>query len=113
MLKISPQKDFQILFSLPICLFDRIIEDYPDNEEHEDIDGNHIGIEDETILEMEKEVHSLNGLIAKFQYLSHALPIPAKQYNELLYPDIHIIKSISSHLSAITKMERIAVNTTE
>ncbi|CAG8841499.1 16098_t:CDS:2, partial [Racocetra persica] len=70
-------------------------------------------VEYEIILEMKKEVCNLDGLIAKFQYLSHALPILLKQYNELLYPEIHIIKSIASHLNTITKMEGITDNTTE
>nr|CAG8664186.1 3738_t:CDS:2 [Entrophospora candida] len=71
------------------------------------------GVKDEIISEMKKEVCNLDGLIAKFQYLSHALPISLKQYNELLYPEIYIIKSIASHLSTITKMERITDNTME
>ncbi|CAG8538366.1 12724_t:CDS:2, partial [Racocetra fulgida] len=66
-----------------LSLFNQDCEGYSDNEE----------IEDEIILEMKEEICNLDGLIAKFQYLSHALPIPLKQYNELLYPEIYIIKT--------------------
>ncbi|CAG8716381.1 21473_t:CDS:2 [Gigaspora margarita] len=86
-----------------LSLFNQDCEGYSDNEE----------VEDEIILEMKEEVCNLDGLIAKFQYISQALPIPLKQYNELLYPEIYIIKSIACHLSAITKMEGITDNTTE
>ncbi|CAJ0744917.1 11372_t:CDS:10 [Entrophospora sp. SA101] len=86
-----------------LSLFDQNSEAYSDSEE----------VKDEIISEMKKEVCNLDGLIAKFQYLSHALPISLKQYNELLYPEIYIIKSIASHLSTITKMERITDNTME
>ncbi|CAI2185338.1 8260_t:CDS:2 [Funneliformis geosporum] len=65
-----------------LSLFDQNSEGYSDSEE----------VEDEIISEMKKEVYNLDGLIAKFQYLSHALPISLKQYNELLYPEIYIIK---------------------
>ncbi|CAG8628821.1 2134_t:CDS:2 [Dentiscutata erythropus] len=104
--RLSPQSEDKYLSKKALqylSLFDQNSEGYSDNEE----------IEDEIILEMKKEVCNLDGLIAKFQYLSHALPIPLKQYNELLYPEIHIIKSIAGHLSAITKMEGITDNTTE
>lgn len=62
---------------------------------------------------MEEDIQSLNGLITKFNYLSYKLPIPIQEYDESIYPEIHIISSISRHLSAISKMDRISVNTTE
>ncbi|KAF0470061.1 hypothetical protein F8M41_025425 [Gigaspora margarita] len=49
-----------------LLLFNQDCEGYSDNEE----------VKDEIILEMKEEVCNLNGIIAKFQYLSNALPIP-------------------------------------
>ncbi|RHZ75344.1 hypothetical protein Glove_216g97 [Diversispora epigaea] len=98
-----------------LSLFDQIIEEYPDDEEDDNdvVIKKNIQIENEIILKMEKEIKNLNGLSTKFKYLSHTLPILIKEYDELIYPDIHIIKSISSHLSAISKMDRVTVNTAE
>ncbi|CAG8576194.1 6440_t:CDS:2 [Ambispora leptoticha] len=67
----------------------------------------------EAISKMEKVVYSLDELTTRFNYLSHTLPIPAEQYDGFLYPDIHIIRSISSHLSTIIRMDGIVKNTTE
>ncbi|RHZ75229.1 hypothetical protein Glove_216g157 [Diversispora epigaea] len=56
-------------------------------------------------------IYSLDKLTKKFNYLSYTLPILVKQYEEFLYLDIYIIKSILSHLS--TKIDRIVKNTTK
>ncbi|CAJ0750381.1 15902_t:CDS:1, partial [Entrophospora sp. SA101] len=55
----------------------------------------------------------LNGLTSRFNYLSHTLPIQAEQYEGFLYPDIHIIKSILSHLSVTIRMDEILKDTTK
>ncbi|CAG8488102.1 23485_t:CDS:2 [Dentiscutata erythropus] len=90
-------------------LFDKIVP-YSDNEEEEETDFN---IDDEMVLKIEKDIQNLNGLTTKFKHLSYTLPILIKEYDESIYPEIHIISSISRHLSAISKMDRIFINTTE
>jgi len=62
---------------------------------------------------MEEIVHQLYGLPEKYHYLSNTLPIPAQHYDQSKMPDMFIIKSVSSHLDTITKMNRVMINTPE
>ncbi|CAG8666353.1 8682_t:CDS:2, partial [Dentiscutata erythropus] len=74
---------------------------------------NSIKIEDEAVSEMGKIAHSLNGTAKKLRFLSNTIPIPVHDYDQSQFPDVHIIKSVSSHLDAVTKMKGIVKNTTE
>ncbi|CAG8597824.1 23224_t:CDS:2 [Rhizophagus irregularis] len=65
------------------------------------------------VAEMEKTFHSLNGVATKFRYLSNTLPLPVLEYDQSQNIDIHIIKSISSHIDSYSKMNGILENTTE
>ncbi|CAG8490447.1 5123_t:CDS:10, partial [Diversispora eburnea] len=96
-----------------MTLFDKIIDDYLRDDDDDIVEKKFIEIKDEAISKMEKVVYSLDGLTKRFNYLSHTLPIPAEQYEGFLYPDIHIIRSISSHLSTIIRMDGIVKNITE
>ncbi|KAF0555061.1 hypothetical protein F8M41_018104 [Gigaspora margarita] len=87
-----------------------------EKEEEEDtgnIVENGIKIEDEAVSEMGKIAHSLNGAAKKLRFLSNTIPIPVHDYDQSQFPDVHIIKSVSSHLDAVTKMKGIVKNTTE
>ncbi|CAG8659537.1 9886_t:CDS:2, partial [Ambispora gerdemannii] len=96
-----------------MTLFDKIIDDYLRDDDDDVVEKKFIETKDEAISKMEKVVYSLDGLTKRFNYLSHTLPIPTEQYEGFLYPDIHIIRSISSHLSTIISMDGIVKNTTE
>jgi len=100
-----------------LALFDQII-GYPSEEKTTEV-NNLIDLKDDNdakssvISEMEKTLHSLNEITTKFRYLSNSLPLPVLHYDQSQYPDIHIIKSISSHIDSFTKLEGILENTTE
>ncbi|GBB89229.1 hypothetical protein RclHR1_15900005 [Rhizophagus clarus] len=110
-----------------MMLFDQIIEESSDEEGEEDAEDveeegegdagnvaeNDIEIEDESASEMGKITHSLDGTAKKLQFLSNTIPIPVHDYDQSQFSDVHIIKSLSSHLDAITKMKDIVKNTTE
>nr|CAG8439580.1 11500_t:CDS:2 [Entrophospora candida] len=98
-----------------MTLFDKIIYDYlrDENDDDEIVEKKFIELKDEAISKMEKIVYSLNGLTSRFNYLSYTLPIQAEQYEGFLYPDIHIIKSILSHLNATIRMDEILKDTTK
>ncbi len=98
-----------LLFSEYMMLFDQIIENSLEEEE----DENDNKIEDKAVIEMEKIVYSLNETVTKFWFLSNIFSIPVQIYDQSQFSDIHIIKSIFSHLDAVTKMKRIVKNTTE
>ncbi|CAG8496884.1 5794_t:CDS:2 [Cetraspora pellucida] len=80
-----------------MTLFDKIIDDYLwDDDDDGVVEKKFIETDDETISIMEKVVYSLDELTKKFNCLSHTLSIPTEQYEGFLYPDVHIIRSISS-----------------
>jgi len=95
-------------------LFDQIIEESSDEEGEEDAEdveeegegyaGNvaENGIEIDAS-EMGKITHSLNGTAKILRFLSNTIPIPVHDYDQSQFPDVHIIKSVSSHLDAVTK----------
>ncbi|CAG8725082.1 16036_t:CDS:10, partial [Gigaspora margarita] len=83
-------------------LFDQIMPFSDNGDEDSDIK-----IDDETVLKIANDIKNLSGLATKFKYLSYTLPVPINEYDESIYPEIHIISSISRHLSAISKMDRI------
>ncbi|CAG8593587.1 17308_t:CDS:2 [Funneliformis caledonium] len=99
-----------------LMLFDQIIE-YPLEEEATktdliNLENNDIK-KDKVICELEKTIHDLSKVATKFRYLSNTLPLPILKYDQSQYPDIHIIKSISSHIDSIIKLEGILENTSE
>ncbi|CAI2192580.1 7625_t:CDS:2, partial [Funneliformis geosporum] len=99
-----------------MTLFDQIIEDSSEEEGEEDagdVAENGVKIEDEAVSEMGKIAHSLNGTAKKLRFLSNTIPIPVQDYDQSQFTDVHIIKSVSSHLDAVTKMKGIVKNTTE
>ncbi|CAG8596064.1 10215_t:CDS:2, partial [Diversispora eburnea] len=65
------------------------------------------------IAKMEEKMNLLNSLSEKFHYLSNTCPIPAESYDQLKMLDIFIVKSISSHLDTIIKLNGIMKNTPE
>ncbi|CAG8634493.1 3089_t:CDS:2 [Funneliformis mosseae] len=67
----------------------------------------------ESIAKMEEIVHQLDGLPEKYHYLSNTFPIPAQHYDQSKMPDMFIIKSVSSHLDTIIKMNGAMINTPE
>ncbi|RIA90127.1 hypothetical protein C1645_823748 [Glomus cerebriforme] len=67
----------------------------------------------ESIAKMEEIVRQLDGLPEKYHYLSNTFPIPAQHYDQSKMPDMFIIKSVSSHLDTIIKMNRVMINTPE
>ncbi|EXX71469.1 hypothetical protein RirG_061780 [Rhizophagus irregularis DAOM 197198w] len=61
---------------------------------------------------MKGKVHQLDRQSEKLHYLSNTFPIPVESYDQSM-PDIFVIKSVSSHLDTITKMNGIMGNTPE
>ncbi|PKC12846.1 hypothetical protein RhiirA5_411303 [Rhizophagus irregularis] len=103
-----------------MTLFDEIIKEecYHDNDLTEDMEGENDIITDEeefekVIAKMEEKVHQLDSLSEKFHYLSNYFPIPAESYDQSKMPDMFIVKSVSSHLDTITKMNGIMKNAPE
>ncbi|PKY59863.1 hypothetical protein RhiirA4_516652 [Rhizophagus irregularis] len=102
-----------------MILFDEIIEE--GNYDDDDIEGENNDITDErnseefekAITKMKRKVHQLDSLSKKFYYLSNTFPIPAESYDQSETPDIFVIKSVSSHLDTITKMNGLMRNTPE
>ncbi|CAG8492374.1 12243_t:CDS:2 [Acaulospora morrowiae] len=95
-------------------LFERLILDDENNYISTKACG-YLTLFDQIIDPSEEDTMNLNEITTKFRYLSNTLPIPVQQYDQSQFPDIHIIKSISSHLhvDAITKMNKIVENTSE
>ncbi|RGB28312.1 hypothetical protein C1646_767957 [Rhizophagus diaphanus] len=82
-----------------------IDESEEEEEIHESKEGKeNIESKDIFVAEMEKKFHSLNDVATKFRYLSNTLPIPVIEYDQSQNIDIHIIKSISSHIDSYSKM---------
>ncbi|CAB4459769.1 hypothetical protein RhiirA1_455685 [Rhizophagus irregularis] len=102
-----------------LSLFDKILkakdEESEEEEENDESEEEVENIEsiDKFVAEMEKTFHSLNGVATKFRYLSNTLPLPVLEYDQSQNIDIHIIKSISSHIDSYSKMNGILENTTE
>ncbi|CAG8468772.1 2173_t:CDS:2 [Funneliformis mosseae] len=102
-----------------ITLFDEIIEeescDNSDLEfENNDITDKRNSEEfEKTIAKMKGKIHQLDSLSEKFHYLSNTFSIPAESYDQSKTPDIFVIKSVSSHLDTITKMNGLMRNTPE
>ncbi|CAB4434671.1 unnamed protein product [Rhizophagus irregularis] len=102
-----------------LSLFDKILkakdEESEEEEENDESEEEVENIEsiDKLVAEMEKTFHSLNGVATKFRYLSNTLPLPVLEYDQSQNIDIHIIKSISSHIDSYSKMNGILENTTE
>ncbi|CAB4375451.1 unnamed protein product [Rhizophagus irregularis] len=92
-----------------LSLFDKILkakDEESEEEEENDESEEEVEIEsiDKFVAEMEKTFHSLNGVATKFRYLSNTLPLPVLEYDQSQNIDIHIIKSISSHIDSYSKM---------
>ncbi|CAB5395778.1 unnamed protein product [Rhizophagus irregularis] len=93
-----------------LSLFDKILkakdEESEEEEENDESEEEVENIEsiDKFVAEMEKTFHSLNGVATKFRYLSNTLPLPVLEYDQSQNIDIHIIKSISSHIDSYSKM---------
>ena len=62
---------------------------------------------------MKKTVHQLDSQSEKLHYLSNTFSIPVENYDQSEIPNIFVIKSVSSHLNTITKMNGIMRNTPE
>ncbi|CAB4415152.1 unnamed protein product [Rhizophagus irregularis] len=82
-----------------------------------DIEGENKDITDEKDSEefakMKGKVHQLDSQSEKLHYLSNTFPIPVESYDQSEIPDIFVIKSVSSHLDTITKINGIMRNTPE
>ncbi|UZO15924.1 uncharacterized protein OCT59_007333 [Rhizophagus irregularis] len=68
--------------------------------------------DNEEFAKMKGKVHQLDRQSEKLHYLSNTFPIPVESYDQSM-PDIFVIKSVSSHLDTITKMNGIMGNTPE
>ncbi|CAG8532630.1 2478_t:CDS:2 [Funneliformis caledonium] len=102
-----------------MTLFDEIIEKKSCDDNDIEFKNNDIIDErnskefEKAIAKMKGKVHQLDSLSKKFHYLSNTFLIPAKNYDQSEIPDIFIIKSISSHLDTITKINGLMRNTSE
>ncbi|PKC72066.1 hypothetical protein RhiirA1_452791 [Rhizophagus irregularis] len=85
-------------------------------DEDEYVKGENKDITDEKdneeFAKMKGKVHQLDRQSEKLHYLSNTFPIPVESYDQSM-PDIFVIKSVSSHLDTITKMNGIMGNTPE
>ncbi|CAG8713110.1 18551_t:CDS:2 [Rhizophagus irregularis] len=91
-------------------------DEYEKSCDNGDIEGENKDITDEKdneeFAKMKGKVHQLDRQSEKLHYLSNTFPIPVESYDQSM-PDIFVIKSVSSHLDTITKMNGIMGNTPE
>ncbi|CAG8438816.1 12628_t:CDS:2 [Acaulospora morrowiae] len=81
------------------------------NEETKNMEGGNEKF-NESIAKMEEIVHQLDSLPEKYHYLSNTF-MSAQYYDQSKMPDMFIVKSVSSHLDTITKMNGAMKNTPE
>ncbi|CAG8622025.1 5646_t:CDS:2 [Ambispora gerdemannii] len=82
------------------------------NEETKNMKGDNEKF-NKSIAKMKEIVHQLDGLPEKYHYLSNTFPMSAQYYDQSKMPDMFIVKSISSHLDTIIKMNGAMKNTPE
>ncbi|CAG8663764.1 10630_t:CDS:2, partial [Acaulospora morrowiae] len=82
------------------------------NEETRNMEGDDKKF-NKSIVKMEEIVHQLDCLPEKYHYLSNTFPMSAQYYDQSKMPDMFIVKSVSSHLDTITKMNGAMKNTPE
>ncbi|CAG8645853.1 7969_t:CDS:2, partial [Dentiscutata heterogama] len=82
------------------------------NEETKNMEGDNEKF-NKSIAKMKEIVHQLDGLPEKYHYLSNTFPMSAQYYDQSKMSDMFIVKSVSSHLDTIIKMNGAMKNTPE